>query len=314
MLQIFKGALTYAPGIQSLLDRRGAGSTISASYCYGVWLKHLTLLWNSGMREIPNVVAEVGPGGSLGVGLAALLSGSNKCVALDVVEYANTQDNLRVFDELVTLFRARNARPTKGWPDFDQHLPPSKFPEHILTDSVLEHSLSKDRVRAIREAISTPGKSVDGISINYHVPWDHERTIKQNSIDLILSHSTMEHVENLERSYNAMSVWSAPNGWTSHQIDYSCHGLTKEWDGYRKYSELTWKILKGKRLYLINRAPHSFHRQCLTREGYVIKEQLLLQRNSQLAKKMLAKKWQYLSDEDRKTEGSFMVGRLVSNS
>jgi len=78
---VLKGVATMVPGLHRLLARPGGGSTDSAEYCYGVWLKHLTFLWQSGMREMPSSVAELGPGDSLGVGLAALLSGASRFYA-----------------------------------------------------------------------------------------------------------------------------------------------------------------------------------------------------------------------------------------
>jgi hypothetical protein len=77
---VIKGAATYIPGLDKVASKwrkRGTGGTDTAAYCYEVWLKHLTLLWANGMRTIPDTVAELGPGDSLGTGLAALLSGAN---------------------------------------------------------------------------------------------------------------------------------------------------------------------------------------------------------------------------------------------
>src|SRR6202165_1423753 len=92
-----KGAASYIPGLYKVVSKWrnvGTGGTDTAAYCYEVWLKHLTLLWANGMRTIPDTVAELGPGDSLGTGLAALLSGANRYYALDVVHYANTPRNL----------------------------------------------------------------------------------------------------------------------------------------------------------------------------------------------------------------------------
>src|SRR5436305_1646470 len=113
---IIEGAATYIPGLYKIRKER-TGGTDTAAYCYGVWLKHLTLLWANGMHTIPDTVAELGPGDSLGTGLAALLSGANHYYALDVVYYANTPRNLMIFDQLVNLFQRRTGRPSKGWPD-----------------------------------------------------------------------------------------------------------------------------------------------------------------------------------------------------
>src|SRR5689334_13627986 len=151
-----KGLLTFVPGIQRVLTERGTGGTNSASYCYGVWLKHLTLLWENGMRSIPNTLAELGPGDSLGVGIAAMLCGVNRYYALDVVKHSNIEINLKILDELVELLKARARRPTKGWPDFDEYLDSNGFPSHILNGPLLSETLAAKRIEAIRRAIETP--------------------------------------------------------------------------------------------------------------------------------------------------------------
>jgi hypothetical protein len=139
---VVKGLATMVPGLHRIFARPGGGGTDSPGYCYSVWLKHLTLLWHSGLREMPRSVAELGPGDSLGVGIAALLSGASRFYALDVVAYSNTEKNLRMLDDLVERFRRRAPRPTKGWPDFDEHLDANLFPSHILTDEVLAKTLA----------------------------------------------------------------------------------------------------------------------------------------------------------------------------
>ena len=53
-------------------------------------------------------------GGPIGTGLAAMLSGVDHYVALDVIRFAHTEANLRILDELVTLFRRRAGRPRPG--------------------------------------------------------------------------------------------------------------------------------------------------------------------------------------------------------
>ena len=89
------GLASYVPGLYNRYAR-GTGGTNSASYCYGIWIKHLTLLGQSGLHEIPNAIAELGPGDSLGVGLAALLSGVNEYYAFDIRKYTNTEKNLKI--------------------------------------------------------------------------------------------------------------------------------------------------------------------------------------------------------------------------
>ena len=74
---VIRGAAAYIPGLYKAVSnwrKVGTGGTDTAAYCYDVWLKHLTLLWANGLRTIPDTVAELGPGDSLGTGLAALLT------------------------------------------------------------------------------------------------------------------------------------------------------------------------------------------------------------------------------------------------
>jgi len=234
---LIKGLTTYIPGMNTLVDHRGSGGTGSAQYCYGVWIKHLAMLWQNGLNTMPQTVAELGPGGSIGVGLAALLSGVNRYYALDVVERSNTSRNLAVFNELVHLFKQRAARPTKGWPDFDCYLDANRFPSHILTEQRLDAALTQERIKAIKHTIAHPNSEDNGITIRYVAPWHDPDIIRKESVDLILSHSVLEHVTNLDLTYAAFFSWLKPQGWMSHQIDFSSHGSAGAWNGHWAYPE-----------------------------------------------------------------------------
>jgi SAM-dependent methyltransferase len=267
---VLKGVATMVPGLHRLLARPGGGgSTDSADYCYGVWLKHLTFLWQSGMREMPSSVAELGPGDSLGVGLAALLSGASRFYALDAVTYSSPEKNLRMLDELVERFAQRAPRPTRGWPDFDGYLDSRLFPGHILTDRALEKSLAPRRIAAIRNAIARPEQGGD-IVVKYIAPWTSERALEASSVDLICSHSVLEHVSDVPATFRCCFAWLRPGGWMSHQIDFTSHGITKAWNGHWQYPEWLWRIIVGGRPYLINRHPASAQARMLEAAGFRI--------------------------------------------
>ena len=74
------GAATFVPGVRQLFssvkEGMGLGRATSARYCYSVWLRHVALLARNDLWNYPRVVAELGPGDSLGVGLCALLCGT----------------------------------------------------------------------------------------------------------------------------------------------------------------------------------------------------------------------------------------------
>jgi hypothetical protein len=303
---LVKGLLTNIPGVEGLLRQRATGGTDSASYSYGVWMKHLTLLWANGSHAMPDTVAELGPGDSLGIGLSAMLSGANHYYALDVQRYSNVAANLRVFDELVELFRSRAGRPTAGWPDFDAHLDPRFFPSHILTDERLADSLAEPRLRRIREAIADPRGGDDGISVRYIVPWSDPAVLVSGSVDLILSQSVLEHVVDLESTYRALARWVRPGGMMSHQIDFDAHGLADRWNGHWAYSDTFWRILLGKRIYMINREPCSTHVRLIEKNGFVVTCCLRHPRADGIQRSRLAPRWRTLSDEDLSCCGVFV--------
>lgn len=63
---------TFVPGAVRLFHR-GTGGTCSARYCYAVWLRHLVLAAEHGLLDRPpRRVVEIGPGDSLGTGIAAI--------------------------------------------------------------------------------------------------------------------------------------------------------------------------------------------------------------------------------------------------
>lgn len=311
---IVKGFLTFFPGIREILPKRGAGGTNSALYFYEVWLKHLTLLWENGMRSIPNTLAELGPGDSLGVGLAAMLSGVNNYYGLDVIEYANLDWNAKILEELVSLLKMRTGRPAKGWPDYDCYLDKNFFPSHILTDDLLSASLSDERVNLIRSALKNPKPDNKEISIKYIVPWSDESIIQKESVDVILSHSTLEHVVDLRNTYQAFNLWLKQGGMMSHQIDFSSHGLSKEWNGHWACSELLWKIIFGKRLYLINRQPCSVHLELARSNGFKIVCHLKHRGTDGISRSQLSEYWKNLSDDDLMHWGAFIQCRKIDLS
>jgi SAM-dependent methyltransferase len=192
------------------------------------------------------------------MGLAALLSGCDKYLAFDVVKYANTERNLQIFDELVALFQKREAIPGEDeFPRTKPYLDEYAFPSDILGEDRLQLSLDKTRIEKIRAAISNT-QSKDSI-IQYTVPWYDANTIQFNSVDLIYSQAVLEHVEDLRNTYKSMHLWLKPTGYISHQIDFKCHGTADEWNGHWQYSDFVWKLVRGRRLYFLNREPHSTH-------------------------------------------------------
>src|SRR5262245_9785357 len=80
------------------------GGSDSPRYCYSVWLRHLVTLHLYGFKINGAQIGELGPGDSIGTGLAALLSGATRYVALDIVPFSAKADLERILDKLVQLY------------------------------------------------------------------------------------------------------------------------------------------------------------------------------------------------------------------
>src|SRR5262249_1200966 len=186
---VLKGALTWIPGLQrAFYDRRAAGGTALVKYCYGVWMKHLSLLWRAGMQEMPAMVAELGPGKSLGCGLAALLSGVERYAALDVVRHASTATTAPLLEPMSALYRSRAPRPPMGWPNYDDMLDEDLFPGQILTPERLAGSLAAPRLAELSDAVHSLDAKKQHPRLRYGTWRDARNVVVTGEVDLVFSH------------------------------------------------------------------------------------------------------------------------------
>ena len=305
--QLIYGIATFIPGV-SRCRSRGPGETASARYCYSVWLRHLVRAKNNGLNSNPKAVAELGPGGSLGMGLAALLSGCDKYFAFDIVEHANTAINIKVFEELVALYRSKADIPGEDeFPNIKPSLEGYRFPYDILDRNRLLNALEPSRIQKIRDSIQYSERN-DSL-IKYIVPWNDVNILMGESVDMIFSQAVLEHVDDLRSVYRSMHLWLVPTGYISHQIDFKCHGTADEWNGHWKYSDFMWKLIKGKRPYLLNREPHSAHISILNEEGYKIVCDKKIKSESTLNRNRLASRFKFILDDDLTCSGAFIQAR-----
>jgi len=301
--QLVYGIATFIPGVQAF-RQKGTGGTDTSRYCYSIWLRHLVMAKNNGLNVYPKVVAELGPGDSLGIGLAALISGSDKYFAFDVVEHANTERNLKIFDELVELFRNRTPIPGDDeFPVVKPSLSDYAFPVDILDEKRLSEALEESRIQKIRDSIANFHSNSS--LIQYKVPWYNENILEKESVDMIFSQAVLEHVDDLKSTYKFMHLWLKPNGYISHQIDFRSHGTSDEWNGHWVYSDFLWKLIKGKRAYLLNREPYSTHVRILEEEAFQMVFDAKNKFKSNLTRDNLAKRYKHITDDDMTTLGVF---------
>lgn len=298
--------VTFIPGVGSLapvqerLRRRmtvGEG-TFSARYSYAVWMRHLGKAAEHGLSTDPRVVAELGPGASLGVGLAALLCGAERYYAFDVVCHTDVVRNRTVFEDLVSLFEAHAPIPDATempliWPPLASY----GFPSGVLTPERLAGHLAPERLERIRRSLDDV--AAPDSMIQYRAPWTDSGLIEDNAVDLVLSQAVFEHIDDLEGAYRTMRRWLRPGGLASHTIDFRSHESSRRWDGHWGYSDLTWRIIRGRDVWSINREPCSTHRRLLAENGFRMVGEELSRAQATLAPHHLASRFRALTAEDR---------------
>ncbi len=311
------GAISYLPGGNAWLferrkRKRKVAGTLNARYCYSVWLRHLCLANRHGVTKgVPATVAELGPGNSLGTGVAALLSGVSTYYAFDLVDHTANENNLRIFDELVSLFLNREPIPDrKQFPQIVTELESYDFPSNIVTDERLEGALDEKRLAEIREDLIHIGdKKWTPKYITYVVPWNRAEVIRPSSVDMLFSMSVLEHVDELESTYRSMFQWLKSGGFMSHEIDFKCHGHADKWNGHWAYSDLAWRLIRGNRPFLLNREPHSTHLRLLKENHFELVADVKKQARSGIRREELAARFRNMSDDDLNTYNAFILSR-----
>src|SRR6266540_4688117 len=98
---ITKGILTYVSVLNAWRrSHASTGGTDTSRYCYSVWLRHLATLHPYGFKVTGARVGELGPGDSIGIGLAAMLSGAAQYVGLDIVPFSAKADLKNILEEI----------------------------------------------------------------------------------------------------------------------------------------------------------------------------------------------------------------------
>jgi hypothetical protein len=308
-LSISPRILPLAKGIGSIFipplrsSHKSLG-TVSAEHCYSLFLRHVSLLRRAGLTIIPSVVAELGPGSSMGTGFAALIAGAERYYALDLIDHSNVELNLRVFDELVTLFARQTPIPHHDahavtYPDLDSYA----FPEFLAGEY---DDACRKRIAAIREDI----RLRSGVHFVVATPWAQSNVMKRSSIDWLFSHSVMEHVDDVSKTYEAMSLWLKPSGYATHLIDFWAHDLTSQWNGHWAIGDQLWRLLRGRRPYLLNRAWCTLHQRLAEEHGFVCRLERRSLRYDGLGRESFVSPFREMSELDAQTRMLFLVSQL----
>jgi hypothetical protein len=256
----------------------------------------------SGLATKPLVVAELGPGDSLGIGLMALLLGSEKYYAFDVVKFASAPKNLDMLNELISLLSKKEDIPDDGeFPRICPKLDDYNFPRDIYSEEYLESCLSHVRVSEIKKAISQSSGMIE-----YQAPWFDDCNIVAESVDMIISQAVLEHIDDLHSSYEAMYKWLKRAGFMTHCIDFKSHGKSDTWDGHWKMPNWYWFLLRGARPYLINREPFCAHKNIMKENKFnIISAKRIISKPS-FSNSKLNTKFKNMPEKDRETSSVFI--------
>jgi hypothetical protein len=188
-----KGALSFAfPRFRTVHGYSNPLGTVSAESCYSVFLRHLVLLRRAGITGMPPVVAELGPGCSIGVGVAALLAGAHRYYALDLMDFTDPESDVEIVDQVASLFRRRAPIPASGihsrrFPDLDNY----DWPDWL---DLGPNRQWEERVVAIRKDVAARSDRFVKIA----APWTDRAIPEDACVDWIISQSVLEHVDALQ--------------------------------------------------------------------------------------------------------------------
>ncbi len=255
---------------------------------------------------LPRVIAELGPGSSLGFGIAALIAGADRYYALDLTKRFSCKETLETFDQLVVLFQRRAPIPNDGWcarifPFVDDLV----CPDDIIGGEELSAVLTTDRLSRLRRELTQQS----GNAIQFIAPWQERVTEVIGKVDWIVSNSVLEHVDDLDSTYRAFASWSKSGTVMCHSIDYSSHTLTTIWNEHWRIGDTLWKLLRGKRHYLINRVPNERHLRYLARYKFKLIAQQKLRRVDGLIREEFSERFRNIHAEDSATHLAFLISK-----
>src|SRR5919108_148680 len=186
------------------------------------------------------------------------------------------------------------------FPEVRPRLDSYEFPRQLVDCSTLGA-----RVAKVERDLNNNPK--DRRLITYRVPWNSPDVIDHGSLNLVFSQAVLEHVDALEETYFAMSNWLKAGGYMSHVIDFGAHHLSPFWDGHRAYRDLEWRLVRGRREFLLNREPFSTHLNCAEKAGLEVVQILCNVDDNCLPEHCLAPRFQQLSLKDRHTRGAVLI-------
>ncbi|MFC2152999.1 methyltransferase domain-containing protein [Bacteroidota bacterium] len=229
-----KGVVTFIPFVSLIINihkrNKHNHSGSNALFCYTLWMKIITFLQNSNCPIQFESIAEIGSGGSLGLGFCALLTGSKKYTILEIEKNFDSNKNLQLFEEILSLFKANTKVPSnKQFEQINIKTNDIEYYNRIIDQVDLGNYLSDKRIREIRENILFKSSNL----IEYNFDWGKNPPINAQ-FDLLFSRAVMEHVNSPNLVYKNIYNVLKSGGIMLHDIEFHSHGITKSWYGHNK--------------------------------------------------------------------------------
>jgi hypothetical protein len=191
----------------------------------------------------------------------------------------------------------------KEFPNIRPRLGSCEFPVEITGESAPDTA----RVAELRREI---GRS-DSRCVRFVCPWFANDQIEPGTIDLLFSQAVMEHVVDVDGTYEAMSRWMRRGGVASHVIDFTGHYISNVWNGHWRFPQWLWRLAVGRREFALNRKPLSYHLRCVERAGFEIVSSEVEYREDGIGRQALPFPFRDYSDEDLRTSGAYLILRRV---
>jgi hypothetical protein len=284
----------------------GDTGAIDANGSYAIFARYVWALAKVGLEFDGHSVMEFGPGASFGVGFCALLCGALRYHPIDLIDHTDPERNVLIFDQLAGMIKDRAPIPindscSRIFPFLDD----TEFPHDLLPDDLLSRTLDPSRIAAIRNDISKRTQQFVRPSSSHNIA---DQAVDA-PVDIILSESVMEHVDDLENTYKFFARSIAPGGCMVHLIDYGSHKLATDWNGHWQASPLIWNLTRGKRYYLINRAPHQRHVDLMEQNGFSILHTERFRRPDGLLRPEFSDEFRSMSFIDSQTNLASVISR-----
>jgi ubiquinone/menaquinone biosynthesis C-methylase UbiE len=222
-----------------------------------------------------------------------VLSGAQTYVALDAVPFSSTHLDNRIVEEIYTLLLKNCPIPGDDeFPKVNPRLERYDFPIDILSIS--------------RQSLESNKKKLQS-SIRYVAPMTNATALPDGSVDYLFSQAVMEHVSDIRDIYSNCYRVLKMGGIMSHSIDFKSHGKSTAWNGHWQYPAWLWRIVVGKRPFLINRQPLSSHLKVIEECGFEVLEVIPVIKKNSILRHRLASEFKNLNVRDLTTAGVFII-------